>query len=367
MNPIEKGNNATAKAAVSRRALIRGIRLFIVLTLAAFMVIFFATGSRETLQALQHLHVGFYVLALLLNGVDLLLGAARIHIFIRKMTPLTARRSFAAAFRANGSNLFMAAATPFQTGGGLAQIYILNKAGVSVSGATAVSVVNFFATILFLLGAGPAILHWIVRAETNLHVRFIFGFSSVFFYLISLLFIAFLFRPVSIGKLVERLIVRIGRLWKKKKESLEAAALRVHDFVAGFRSHTLTFWREEKLTLFHNFWITCILYLNKCIIAYVVIRGLGIHADFIQVVWIQILLIFLIYFCPTPGASFLAETSAAVLMSVIIPRHTIPVFSLLWRFFTTHIGVIVGGIVLMRAIGLKAPGGKSPTANPERR
>ena len=85
--------------------------------------------------------------------------------------------------------------------------------------------------------------------------------------------------------------------------------------------------------------------------AYIVLKGMGLNPDFLQVVSIQILLIFLIYFCPTPGAGFLAETSTAALMSLIIPNHLLPVFSILWRFFTTYFGVIVGGIILMRTIG----------------
>ena len=87
--------------------------------------------------------------------------------------------------------------------------------------------------------------------------------------------------------------------------------------------------------------------------AYVVLKGIGLDPDFFKVVSVQVLLIFLIYFCPTPGASFLAETSTAALMSLLIPSHLVSGFLLLWQFFTTYFGVIGGGIILMRVIGTK--------------
>lgn len=335
----------------SKKSISHGLRIFIVLTLAGFLLIFYLTGTRETVHAFRDFKFSYFFLAALLIGVDFFSGACRIFIFIRKIGSLSQRRAFWASFRANLSNVFLAAATPFQTGGGVAQIYMLHRAGISVSGATSVSIMNFVATLTFLLVAGLMVLRWMTRRFADFQFRFMLSFSSGVFYVATLFFLLFLFRPMTIGRGVEWILLRFGRFWKKKSQTFERLALKIHGFVQDYQSHIVYFWKNEKPTLFHNFWLTLVLYLNKCFVAYVVLKGMGLNPDFFQVVSIQILLIFLIYFCPTPGASFLAEMSTAALMSLLIPTHLVSVFSVLWRFFTTYFGVIIGGVILMRVIG----------------
>ncbi|MBN2028678.1 flippase-like domain-containing protein [bacterium] len=337
--------------AFSKRSINHGLRIFIILTLAGFILIFYLTGTHETIQALNAFRFSYFIIAGFLIGVDFLSGTSRIYIFIRKITPLSEKQAFWASFKANLSNVFLAAATPFQTGGGLAQIYMLNREGVTVSGATSVSIMNFVATLVFLMTAGLMVIRWMTRTFTDFKFHFMLSFSSTVFYFVTFVFILFLFKPRMIGQCVEWCILRFSRIWKKKARTFENLSHKIHDFVQSYQSHIIYFWKNEKWILFHNLWLTLLLYFNKCIMAYVVLKGMGLNPDFLEVVSIQILLIFLIYFCPTPGAGFLAETSTAALMSLIIPSHLLPVFSILWRFFTTYFGVIVGGVILMRTIG----------------
>ena len=336
---------------ISRKSVHHGLRIFITLTLLGFICIFYFTGTRETIQALRNFRISYFIIAIFLIGVDFVSGAGRIFIFIRKIGNYSAKHAFLSSFKANLSNVFLAAATPFQTGGGVAQIYMLNRSGYSVAGATSVSIMNFVATLTFLMIAGLMVLRWMTRTFTDFQFRFILSFSSSVFYIVTVIFIIFLFRPMLIGRGVEWILLKIAKIWRKKSERFESFADRVHDFVQSYQSHLVHFWKYEKPTLFHNIWLTALLYFNKCLTAYVVLKGMGLNPHFFQVVSIQMLLIFLIYFCPTPGASFLAETSTAALMSLILPNHLVSVFSVLWRFFTTYFGVIVGGIILMRAIG----------------
>lgn len=336
---------------ITKKSALHGLRIFIILTLAGFICIFYFTGTTETIQALQNFRIFYFLIAVLLIGVDFISGAGRIFIFIRKIGEHPSKHAFWASFKANLSNVFLAAATPFQTGGGVAQIYMLNRAGYSIAGATSVSIMNFVATLGFLMIAGLMALRWMTRTFTNFQFRFILSFSSGVFYVVTFVFLVFLFRPMIIGRGVEWLILRIGKIWKSKSGTFEGLSHKIHDFVDSYHSHIITFWKQEKPTLFLNIWLTVALYFNKCLIAYIVLKGMGLNPNFFEIISVQILLIFLIYFCPTPGAGFLAETSTAALMSLLIPNYLVSVFSILWRFFTTYFGVIVGGIILMRALG----------------
>ena len=331
----------------------QGFRVFVVLSLLTFLIIFYLTGTRETVAALAQFRLNYFILALLLVGCDFCFGGGRIYIFTRKISTLSESQSFMESFKANLATLFMAAATPFATGGGLAQIYILHRAGVSAPKAAAAGILNFLATIVFILIGGPIALGWLRAQQHSVEIQYVLRFSTVIFYIVTLLFFIFVFKPEWIGKGLTSWLRKIGQIWKKKASMFDAWIINIHSFIANYRSCTVTFWRNEKPTLLLNFLLTTLLFSNKCVIAFVILKGMGFNPDFLHVFAIQLLLLFIIYFSPTPGASIVAEAGATVFMANIIPRHMLPVFTLLWRFFTTYFGVVSGGIILMRTIGMK--------------
>ena len=335
---------------LSRKTLISGLRIFLIFTLAGFTLLFYLTGTKETISALQHFQPLYLLLAFLLIGMDYCLGAGRIFIFIRKMGNLSDIKYFVASFKANLANIFMAAVTPFQTGGGLAQLYMLHRDSIPVSGALSAGVLNYVATLTFLVFGGLFSFKWLRETYADFQFQFIFSFSTIIFYLVAIIAILFLFFPLPIGRILQKLLAGIGSLWKKKRNNFIRYSEKILDFINHYRSHISYFWKNEKPILLLNIGITFLLFFNKCLVAFVILKGMGLSPDFTTVIAIQILLIFIIYFCPTPGASFLAETSAAALMSVIIPKHYLPVFSILWRFFLTYFGVIIGGVILLKAI-----------------
>ena len=79
--------------------------------------------------------------------------------------------------------------------------------------------------------------------------------------------------------------------------------------------------------------ITTCLYLNKYCLQYVILLGLGVHASLIQVISIQVLIQFMIYFAPSPGGSGFAEVGISVLFGRIVPGALLPIFTLLQRSF----------------------------------
>jgi uncharacterized protein (TIRG00374 family) len=339
---------------LSKKSIHTGFRLFILFTVCGFFVIFFFKDTEETVTALRYFRFEYFLLAAVLVGLDFTTGAARIFIFIRKISPLSDMQAFWAAFKANLGNIFMAAATPFQTGGGVAQLYLLHRAGIPVSVGISVGVINFIATLIFLMIGGLVVLGWIRRTFPAFQLQLILTISSAFFYGFTVLFIIFLFRPMLISRFIQWILYRFGKIWRGRSGLFQNWAQRAHDFIEQYQTYLQYFWRHERALVFYNVWITFGLFFNKCFIAYIVLKGMGLNPDFTRVIGIQICMIFLIYFCPTPGASFLAETSAAALMSLLIPAHLTPVYSVLWRFFTTYFGVILGGLILMRILS-RAP------------
>ena len=336
------------KPDLNKKNIIKGIRFFLILTVIGIVVIFFSTGSRETWNAVKQFRIQYFFLACLLIFVDLCSGACRIHIFVRKLIP---HKSFSLSFRANLANIFLGAATPFGTGGGLAQLFMLNQGGVSYSAGFAVGVINFIATITLLFVSGTIILTSLARNFfESQSLMIIINTSRAFFYIILILFLLFLCRPTIFGRLVEIISRSASYIFQTKQKKFQTWSQKIIDFTYNCHTYIRFYWKNEKIIFLLNYIITIILYFNKCLVAYIIFLGLHIRPNFWYVIMLQMVIIFFLYFTPTPGASFVAETSTAALMSLIAPQHLLSLFTVLWRFFTTYFGVMLGSAVILKAI-----------------
>jgi uncharacterized protein (TIRG00374 family) len=96
------------------------------------------------------------------------------------------------------------------------------------------------------------------------------------------------------------------------------------------------------------FWATIISgpsHANKLLAGYVALRAVGIEANFVDVLLVQTLITFLLYFAPTPGGSGVAEVLSLSVMSVYVPRELTPVYTLVWRCILTWFTIGAGFVV----------------------
>ena len=112
---------------------------------------------------------------------------------------------------------------------------------------------------------------------------------------------------------------------------------------------------HESLVAFNSprgwlalFWATILSgpsHANKLLAGYVALRALGIHTNFVDILLVQTLVMFLLYFAPTPGASGVGEVLSAAVMSSYVPRELTPIYILIWRltlsYFTLAFGFLV--------------------------
>ena len=97
--------------------------------------------------------------------------------------------------------------------------------------------------------------------------------------------------------------------------------------------------------------LTAVVFGFKCFVAYFIVRGLGVSAGAWEVVSIQILILLAVYFFPTPGGTGAAELGSAVLMAQILPMELLMVYVVLWRVVVMYVGVVLGSVVMLRALG----------------
>ena len=96
------------------------------------------------------------------------------------------------------------------------------------------------------------------------------------------------------------------------------------------------------------FWATILSapsHANKLLAGYVALRALGLHANFVDILLVQTLVMFLLYFAPTPGASGIGEVLSAAVMSSYVPRELTPIYILVWRLILTYFTLAFGFFV----------------------
>jgi len=320
-----------------------GLRLFLAFSVVGFIIIFSRTSMGDTWRALLAVKPAWLAFAVGLMVFDWFVSALRIYIFARRIHPAI---SYFACMRCCFANVFMGGSTPSQSGGGPAQIYVLYAEGMTVLDATVACFLGgFLGTVIILLVCAIGFNLVTPPDFIGSNMRVVSGVSFVLFALVLVITLVSLLRPEIFKRGVLAFLKSIP--WARRKldqrhivESVFETVDRYHDLMVGFMV------RGKQLFAF-GLVITAVIYFNKFLIAYVLLRGLGGDAPLMHVLYMQLVLLLIFYFSPSPGASGFAEITTIAVMGSVLPKGTEGAFVLLWRFFTLVMNMIIGAGVLV--------------------
>jgi hypothetical protein len=337
----------------STKAVVRGIQGFVLFSLVGTFLGMWWKKPAGLESLVSQIDWQFALLLLPLIALDFFLGGLRYRLFFDgKVLPLV---SLWNCMRSNWANIFMGAATPFQTGGGPAQLYILWRCGARVADGVLASLVNFSATLIFFLIASFAA---VLLLPADLFGENFGPIVKTGFIVIGgmtgLVLLVLLFPKLGL-RLIETffslLPVRGAKFLALRERLLNKLAAETQRFGDGFRKIL----RQKKWALAVTVVATLTLFFNKYLMGYVIARALGQHMPFGIFIGLQIIQLFLIYYAPTPGASGVAELSSVWLMGKLMPESLLLIYAVLWRFVTTMLGALVGGGVLLLDVRRWAP------------
>jgi len=248
------------------------------------------------------------------------------------------------------SGLFLAAVTPFQTGGLPVQLYILKKEDISIGKGSVILLFRGILELLIFIFVVPLIFfHYKGLLTTNMTqalVRYLFIIYGVGLFLLVLL----LLNP----KIIKRLLYRLNFFLKRKKivktKRLIRFFRRMFIEVREFRKSLRLYFSKQKSRLFLAFLVTVVSYICLFLIAPVMLMGLGEKPPILETVYLQLILKFLLFFVPTPGASGVSEAAFVSLFRRVSPAHLLGIYVVLWRLFTFYIGAAMGGFVIIRML-----------------
>ena len=329
------------------KLMLRGVQIFVVASLAGFgITLLYGNNLPAFLAAVGRLHWIWLLVGLGLASLDWIGGGLRLWVVARHVYP---NPPLTGMILAGGMGAWAAYITPLNSGAGPMTMYTLRRYGVPLPVAVTSTFMSFVATILFFAIAGPlAVFFGAGRSlgqrgnVLGLSLFDLFLGSLTIIALIGLLMAFVLFFPRLVRDLIHRAAEAIGRRnqrFGERLEQLRAGIDQAHASVVAFNSP------RGWLALF---WATILSgpsHANKLLAGYVALRAVGIHANFVDILLVQTLVMFLLYFAPTPGASGVGEVLSAAVMSSYVPRELTPIYILIWRltlsYFTIGFGFLV--------------------------
>jgi len=350
-------------AVLNPRLLRRGLEVFAAISLVGIAgLLFYGNNLERFAHALLTIKFGWLVVGMALASMDWIGGGLRLYVVARYLYP---PQSLTGSILAGGLNAWAALITPSQTGGGPMMIYVLKRYGTPLPEAMVASLMTFIATVIFFALAGPITI--MLGAGRSLSTHGILGSSVDLFDLFKLSLGGFLTVGLAIVALIafpsiaRRLAGWLRRVFERRGRDVLAARIAMAEEGVD-RAHAAVKRFATPAGLWAGFLcvvLSAAAHANKLVAGWVVLKMLGIHANFVDVVLLQTLITFLLYFAPTPGGSGLAELLSAAVMSIYVPRELTPTYILLWRMLTSYLTVGFGSFIFWRWLKTAEAGGES--------
>ena len=248
-------------------------------------------------------------------------------------------------------NIFISNITPLATGGGFAQVYFLQKKGVPLGKSSAAVIIRTLlsATMLFL--SVPLIL---VRNQSMLNLlpgNYVFVYLAVFLALYVFIFYLLIFKVRLIMKLIYKFFYFLKSKHLMTKKRFRKIIKYIFEHLELFSQDLAFFIQGKKIFVFLSFFFTVIFLLSEFSFSFLVLKGLGYNnISFFQILALQILVVFIMYFAPTPGAAGIAEGGYSLLFARFVAEKDLFPLLFYWRFFSKYIGIFIGIFVFFYLI-----------------
>jgi uncharacterized protein (TIRG00374 family) len=330
------------------RVLRRGFELFLLGTVLAIgALLFYGNNFDELLDAIPRIHWGWVLAGLGLASLDWLGGGARLWVLAQPIYP---NPSLKGLVLAGGMGAWASYLTPLQSGNAPMTIYTMRRYGIPVPIALTLVLMTFISTAGFFGLAGPIAIAFGAGTSLGQH-GIVLGISLYDLFLASLgifllgfaLMLLVIVWPRGLHLLLRGAIRFVGRRSKRvsaRLTQLEEGIDQAHEAMTKF--NTVRGWLALGLATL----ISGPSHANKLLAGYVSLRAIGIEAPFVDVLLLQTLITFLLYFfAPTPGGSGIAELLSAAVMSIYVPRALTALYTIIWRLVISYYTVVAGSII----------------------
>lgn len=284
-----------------------GLILFIIITFLTTIIILGKTFNLKTLNALKAIKTIHIVIIAFLIFMNWLLETFKLQVLT---TIANVKIKFKPAFYAVLGNIFFSAITPFQSGGGAIQIYIMYQYGIGPGKATAISFLKASLTIFALSVATPIIIIFSPELLSIKLLNSFFIISLIISLLLILIYIYLLIRPDILKNFAILILRGIKKIRLISKNRFQYWVNIIIKEINIFNDINLSCWKYHKLKLLYGLILTLLVLISNFLIAPVIL--LFLYPDMkIKIMYLiyfsiitQLVIHFIIYFIPTPGGKW---------------------------------------------------------------
>ncbi len=327
----------------------KGLEIFCGVTVLAICLLIIFTTNTKTLQALRSIDARFLVLSFFMICLSWCFDVMRLRVLTMAVG---VKIPFFHGLKAILSCTFLANITPSSAGGEPLLVYMLNQKGVAFGKATAIAFLRTMITMAFFAIGGPIIIYFHHELLSSIGLKMIFDYVAIFFAVTVIFFIYLYFAPHSAKRALDLIFSNFEKFkyFRGRTSRLRHSLLHI---VEDFKSSLKEFLQNRRLRLVLVVFYTAMMITAQFLVAPMILKGMGCDIKVLSTFIIQGVLNFLLYYVPTPGGSGVSEGVGYALFSPFVSSYIIGVFLVIWKFLTNYIWTIIGGLIIVKSIGMK--------------
>ena len=323
------------------------IIISITASIAIIILILYFTVDSNTIEHLTTTQIKyeFFIAAMAFNVLYWILWAVRLRVLSNAIDPKV-KIGLWKSTKIIIANLFLASITPSMAGGEPVRIYLLNKEGLSVGGATAAVLTERLLDAIFLLICVP-FAFFIFREHISDGAIRIGLTIAIGVFVVAVILFAYV---IKFPEKAKAFLIYINDKFtrKSKKKDKGKFVEKINEEVDNFHNSMIFYLKKGRRSFIKAGFLTIIFWFSGWMIPSMILLGLGFQPFIIESFSAQALLIIIVMMPTLPGSAVVTEGGVAALYSVLIGYSLIGVFVLLFRLITYHMNLIAGAIFQYR-------------------
>ncbi|PRX20123.1 hypothetical protein BX659_1362 [Orenia metallireducens] len=328
-----------------------GLKFSLGVSILASILLIILTMDENTIDKLMAVNIYYLVLAVIICFLMWFVGGLRTKLIANA---LEEKLSLKAGFDIFLVGAFVSNVTPFASGGGPVQVLLLHRKGISLGKSSTIIIIQFVLRLLFFGILAPILfLRFKSLIKPGIISIEILNLAILLVLLISVIIIYFIWQPDNIKYLTKKMTkIRVlnSLLKNDKTKGL------VDKFYQEMEEFHNSLWQLTKYKRSSLIWAglcTIIFWGLFFTIAPVILLGLGAKPFFLRSFVMQTIFYLILPYIPTPGGSGVAELGFASFFASFVPKSLLGLLAIVWRSLTFYLPIILGGLILLRILGLK--------------
>jgi uncharacterized protein (TIRG00374 family) len=333
------------KSALTLQKLFRYALQGTVLGVVAMVGVLLFTAAPETIQELKNFPLAYLPLLFGLICCSWMLSGSRIWLLTRSLGySLSYRRAIAVVL----SMEFGISASPAGMGGPVILVSLLRGSGIPLASSASILAADMGVDAIFFLVFTPIGLVVLLKQPIWSSLRGDVGNVSLGVILIIFIMFGVMALGLVFGKKVRQRVER-SPLGKKYRLAARFRHLR-YKTKSNLRSSweaILFLYRHRRLTLIANFILSIVQWFCRYAILPLIVLAFAGVKNPIPLLLIQCFLFTFGLMLVLPGGGGGIEVVTPLIIRHYVPLTLVGVVLILWRFFTYHLNILVGGTVFI--------------------